>query len=124
MLKLKTTSVITLTMAMCAMASQASAQAAPRVLETAQPVFSQSNLTVKSAEVVSHTDPITRKIKRVVKPVPSRSATTQPQRAYVSRGIINADTSVRKNQTRFIYNRSAVETQMPVYFSEEALKSK
>jgi hypothetical protein len=124
MLTLKTTSVITLTMAICAMASQASAQTAPRALETAHPVFSQSNLTVKSAEVVDQAAPKTRKIKRVVKPVPDQSNPTQPQQAYVSRGIINADTSVRKNQTRFIYNRHIVETQMPVYFSEEALRSK
>ena len=123
MLNLKTISVITLSMSLFAIASQASAQTSLQELKIA----AHSTATVKSAPADPKALPkgITlRKIKRVVKPLPALATATQPAQAYLSHGVINAASSHQKPQTRFIYNRSAVETQMPVYFSEDALKSK
>ena len=118
MLNLKTISVITLSISLSALASHASAQTSSQELKTA---------TVKSVEAEPKTMPrgmTVRKIKRVVKPLPTLTTATQPEQTYMSRAVINATSSDQKPQTRFIYNRSAVETQMPVYFSEDALKAK
>lgn len=122
MLNMKTTSVIALAISMSAIAGQAAAQTNPQTLDTAH-----ATQTVKSAEAEPRDVPkaqSTDKVTRVVKPVPTLASPTQPKQAYVSRGVINAATSEPKTQTRFIYNRSAVKTQMPVYFSEDALKAK
>ncbi len=120
MINLKTISVVTLALSFCAVASHASAQTSPQDSDNAAQVIS----TVKSAEAKPQDMPrniSTRKIKRIVKPLPTSS---QMKQSSIQSGVINAATSEQNINTRFIYNRSQVETHMPIYFSKESLKSK
>lgn len=127
MFKSKTATVVTLTMAICVMASQASAQTSPQALETAHPILSQSPVTIKSVETERKAMPngmSVRKITRVLKAVPVQATATQLQQKSVYSGVINAKASEENGQTRFIYSRRKDDTHMPVYFNEESLKSK
>lgn len=123
MLNVKSISVITLALSLSAIAGSSSAQTSALALQNA----TQPAVITKSVQAPRQVMPVgmkVRKITRVVKPVPVLANATQPQPNSIYRGVINATTSEPKAKTRFVYNRNAVETQMPVYFSEDALKSK
>ena len=125
MFNVKTLSAITLAITTCAIASSASAQSSPQILDKAQPILSQPAFPVKSITAERLVEPTeTRKIKRVVKRPPAQATATQPQQKNIYGQKINANTSEKTAPTRFIYSQRKDDTPIPVYFSEEANKSK
>ena len=114
MRKLKMISVITLTVVSCAMASEASAQSTP-TLDISQPFLTPS---VKTERLVSP------KTKRTVRPLPVRASSKLTRHKNVYGRTIKANMSEKTVSTRFIYSRRKNDTLMPVYFGDEAKKSR
>lgn len=124
MFNLKTLTVITLTIAISALASNASAQMSTQTLEKA----SEYTLTVKSTEAESRVLPssqrFTRKVTRIVKPLPALASITQQPHINVHGGTINANASEQRAQGRVIYNRRKDDSITPVYFNKESVDSR
>ena len=126
MLNFKTISVIILTIAVCSMASHASAQST-QTLEHAQPILSQPSITTKSTETERQVLPkgmSTRKVTRAVKPVPALASTSQRQHKNVYGGTLNANASKQKAQGRVYHGRRKDDSLMPVYSDKESIKSR
>jgi hypothetical protein len=127
MLKVKISSVMVVMMSMMTFAGVSTAQTTTTSMDATSSVLSRSLPTVQSADA-SHALPVqrvkTRRVKRIDKPVPIRATVRGTFDSNVYSRTINARTQGLNPKTRFVYKTRRDNTQTPIYFSEESLKSR